>query len=241
MKSTSLSTIKDLLASGEFQFVSFKYLDNDGRLKQFDMSAQSFISGYFEKKFGNKKIEIFNGAAFEDPFRSHSTLTVFGVLDGSICYKIRNDLAKLDQRLDDIEVAISFWVEDNELDFVDPELHQSDPEDIYANLRSEISLALEKIGIRVCQHYHGGSKGESVVTLEASSLCTIVDQLVIARFIIANCASSYGVKASLYYKNLPNISFICNNVEKNIYSEKKLQAKNEQELYSFIYKLYSGI
>ncbi|PCJ24083.1 MAG: hypothetical protein COA94_07650 [Rickettsiales bacterium] len=185
-----------MVQKNESQFVSFKYLDDKGVLKQIDTSFQNILDGkrFFSDDSINLKTII--GKAFIDPFRSFPTTSFF-------CENLTskdNQRGKAIKLIDEysepdfvfLGAEIRFWVfkKINDCDkftsgFVDP----------FANLRSDIIACMEKINIPTTTHNCGEIPTESVVGIEGNSIVDLADNVLLAKFIIANVTDSYGMSA----------------------------------------------
>ncbi|RTK92095.1 MAG: hypothetical protein EKK61_06310 [Rickettsiales bacterium] len=201
------------------QFVSLKYLGEDGILNQIDFSANniSALKNIFEQK--NIDLVPIKNKFFQDPFRSASTLTVF--CTNYAIARLRNEIERINsfehlKNITNINTEISFWIIDdinnhNNIQYV------ADPIDLGANLRAEIVQCLENIGISTTIHYHGKTEHEYIVGIQGNSLLDLADNITITHFIINNCATSYGKKVIFNQENNSNLSLIicydCNNKE----------------------------
>jgi glutamine synthetase len=213
----------NILLEYNFQFVSYKSIDILGRLTQSDISFREFC---------NKKDEPKYFRYFADPFRNEPTLNVFL---SSASHKIASQVESL-LRIKKIELSIQlsidFFIFDrmmgssqgkslfNELLTLN-NLHQIktvypyshldhvnsvDPIDQFSNIRSEIVLHLEKLGILVLDHAHKKHHGHCSIRLAPTDFVTAANNFIIAKYIIKNIVASYGKTVTFMPKPTSHIS-----------------------------------
>lgn len=200
---------KSLVQKHKTKFVSFKYLGNDGFLKQIDFSARTIENGNF---FATSDLNLhpIKSKAFIDPFRSELTTSFYcenhdastnnpravaGKIHNSANYPIFNEYF----------AQISFWVldeasEDNGFSRI------ADPIDQHANLRADIISTLESIGIEPTYHHHGKRNNESVIGVKGKNVIDLADNIVISKFVIANVSASYGICISFSFNENINLN-----------------------------------
>lgn len=189
------------------QFISLKYLGENGVLNQIDFSANNIftLKDILEQK--NISLAPIKNKFFQDPFRSLSTVTIF--CTNYFVASMRSEIERINslENFKNITVEISFWIIDeinnhNNIQYV------ADPVDLGANLRAEIVQCLENIGIATTVHYHGKTEHECIIGIQGNSLLDLADNITVAQFIINNCAASYGKKVSFNKDNNSNLSLI---------------------------------
>lgn len=235
----------ELARQNKSQFISLKYLDEDGLLKQVDTAFYNLEEEklfFFNNEINLKPIDT---KGFIDPFRSFPTTSFFCENIASK-YNARKLSAKLLSKVAEsftpvLNAELSFWVATDE-DQNDYTLI-ADPIDIHANLRSDIIATLEKINIKTTSHYHGITPAESVIGVRGNDIVDLADNIIIAKFIIANIADSYGLKAQFFFQPLSNLSLvitgskddinkICSLIQENV-ELSSLFAKNNRNIYGF--------
>lgn len=228
--------IHDLIEVTNCQFVSFKYFGKDGQIQQFDIPAK-LIKGKEDYIATEFDIDIAESRVFVDPFRSMPTISVF-------CYKRSGDnsnLVKL-QKISDshrnhnnFQASISFWITNNELEPNDFVPMQADPYDLYANLRSEISVIADEIKINILSHHYGHSYGESVINISAENIFKLAEDILVAKFIISNCAASYNFQSSFVaFNHSRNLQVVCNDINANKLLRCEGLVHNQTELYELL-------
>ena len=99
-------------------FVSMKYIDNDGFIKQIDSSLAAYKENNFNIGNNSIKLKALPGKIFLDPFRSHPTITVFceniakknSRFVATEIMEISNNNFKAK-----ISAKISFWINEEEI------------------------------------------------------------------------------------------------------------------------------
>jgi len=171
-----------LVKNSDAKFVSFKYLDQKNSLRQIDCLADNVM---------DLKLDLIPIKSFLDPFRSEVTLTIFCERSDSLAQKIREShkYSKEDLHFD---LYIHFWLDQNtEADSHDYSF-AADPYDLYSNLRSDIIDTLEKINVKTSCHFHGTHFVESVIAIKANNPLGLIDDYVVAKYIISNVGYAYG-------------------------------------------------
>lgn len=222
-----------IVNNNESQFVSFKYLGDDGLLKQIDCSTKSLEGSFPFITLEEISLQTIENKNFVDPFRSFSTTTFFCENLASK-HKNRQQLAALLstnkelQNLESIDFAakISFWI-DGESSSIDQKF-TTDPVDKFANLRSDIVATLERVNIKTGLHFHGKNSGESVITIQGNGVVDLSDNLLISKFVIANVADSYGFHAEFTPPNndTANIALLVKGTDRNIKNISALIERN---------------
>ena len=198
----------EILKKHESQFVSLKYPSLFGQLKQIDLS----IGNVSQDMLANHNDQVFLRAvpkkAFIDPFRSLQTSfflcenvalekNVRSFLQKSL---INDNNTKLGE-LNSLILEMSFWLKDSDLDQNSKSdmsyLYSTEPDDIYANLRSDIIDTLENINVQTAYHYHGAQKSQCVIAIKGDDIIDLADNYLIAQYIIQNIATNYGKEATL--------------------------------------------
>ena len=197
------------------RFISFKYFSDDDSLKQIDISVKNLP--HLEKiLFQNKlNLQFIDNKFFLDPFRSHTTMTVF-------CEDIIAGVSKREQAgktnaehniFAEFVAHISFWTLENiNLETINNKesfLKIADPIDRQANLRTDIMSILENIAINTLEHYHGTSESESVISIRGKTILELIDNIKVARYIIAGCVENYGMQAYFYPEESVNLRLSC--------------------------------
>lgn len=194
-------------------FISLKYVDDNGFIRQIDSSLDSYQNGMAFIANNSVKLRTIPGKAFLDPFRSQPTITAF-------CENIASDqnprqvaceaiAADESERRPKLSARVSFWIseengEENSANYK----FIADPIDQYVNLRSDIILALESVGIKTGVHFHGKNVDQSVIEVAGENLLDLADNIIIARFIIANVADSYAFQVGFAVDGAPNLSIL---------------------------------
>ncbi|GAB4162911.1 MAG: hypothetical protein Tsb006_1450 [Rickettsiaceae bacterium] len=212
-----------LIKDNDCQFISLKYLGEDGMLKQLDTYANTVVNS--KQHFFNHndiKLSAIKNKAFLDPFRSAPTASFFceNMSDRAHHHRrIADDIYKASRQSEEHKVSaeISFWFAEGNCN--NSSLFASDPKDQHANLRSDIMSTLEDIGIQTTVHYHGEEDLQSVIGIKGSTVIDLADNLVISKFIIANCSASYGLNAYFTLPGKTNIN-LCLAVEQADIEEK---------------------
>lgn len=185
--------IIDHIKSNESKFISLKYIDAIGSLKQIDFLAQRIAQGL---DTDHDPLFPIANKFFVDPFRSQATTSIFceNVSNVETRKLIADELKDLNIEIDKrIYLEISFWVEESNNSNNLNSLYLSDPYDSFSNLRSDIVLQLEQAGIATTTHHHGASACENIIGIKGKNILDIIDNYVIARFFIVNIARSYGL------------------------------------------------
>lgn len=198
-----------LVKQNKSQFVSLKYLDDDGILKQIDSSLESIEKRNLYICNDTINLKPINGKGFIDPFRSLPTTSFFCENIASKINSRKLAVTLLKDSNDSIKsklsIELSFWITNNDdiaLTYV------ADPSDKHANFRSDVVSTLEKIGIKTTSHFHGKTSSESVIGILGDNIIDLSDNLVIAKYIISNIADSYCLKASFTLDSNANLSLI---------------------------------
>jgi hypothetical protein len=196
-----------LISSNESSFASFKYLSDDGFLKQIDFSSNALKNNIVFVPHGINLYPI-KSKAFLDPFRSVST-TSFYCENRNSKMNTRKEAERIyasssHPSFNEYFAEISFWIEtklakNNKVNFV------SDSIDPYANLRADIISTLEAAGIESSYHYKGKTNNESVIAIKGKTVIDLADNIVIAKFIIANVSISYAMNANFTYDENINL------------------------------------
>lgn len=199
--------IIEQIENNNSKFVSFKYVDAIGHLKQVDCSAKSITTNDLYLNNDHYDLTPIKSKIFNDPFRSHNTTTILCETrpNNSLRQLINAEMQALNIQFDqNMRTEISFWIEDTNKT-TGHYLYLADPLDQFANLRSDIIDCLEKIGISTTFHYHGQSLLENVIGIKGNNILDLVDNYIITRFIIANVAESYGKNINFFSDNTTNI------------------------------------
>lgn len=231
----SFKKIKQLYLEHECHVISFKYLDENNVFNQIDISAKRYFSDQeYRERHNYLLAHAYN--IFLDSFRSVQTITIF-------CSGLSNSLKELRQVIKKTNISaektivshISFWVIENiyKTDACTENI-DSNLVDIYANIRSEILLLLEAIGVSVISHYRKVDN-EMCIAIESDNLLELIDNLVIARFTILNCAASYNLKSKLWSPEKDNLQLSYYSIKKHSYEYlKHFSVKTEADIYSKI-------
>ena len=203
--------IVELVKRHNANFISLKYIDEDGFLRQVDCSLEAYQN---QGAFISNKVKLRNlpGKAFLDPFRSQPTITVF-------CENIasaKNSRAVAAEIITSannsfepkLAVRLNFWLEEDDEEVVENHQFIADPIDKHANLRSDIISTLEKIGIKTGVHFHGKDFAMSVVEILGDNIIDLADNIIIARFVIANVVEAYALQVEFAFEEKANLSII---------------------------------
>lgn len=194
------SSLIELQGEYEVDFISLKYLDDDGVLREIDYSANSIKQD--PPTLRNSFLKILDGKHFIDPFRSHSTLSIFcdNLLLSKPLRSITEKILKNRTTNDKYSAFIHFWPMVNnqyqsKVNYVDN----------YSNLRSEILKTLELSGIETKTHYYNIKSKSCAVGIAGNSIIELADNIIISRYIISNVAASYGFNLQYTNNNFPNL------------------------------------
>ena len=199
----------ELIRQNKSQFVSLKYLDIDGVLKQIDASFTSLEERSLNICDDNINLKPIYNKGFIDPFRSFPTTSFFCE---NIASKMNSRMlaTKLLKALNEsikskLSIELSFWIANE----VDTGLtYVADPIDKHANFRSDVVSILEKIGVRTTSNFHGKTSAESVIGIWGDNIIDLADNLIVTKYIIANIADSYNLKAQFTFNSNANISLV---------------------------------
>jgi len=198
----------NLVQKHKSKFASFKYLGDDGFLKQIDVPAKAIKNSIFFAAT-NINLHPIKSKAFIDPFRSELTTSFYCENHASTTNQ-RNVAEKIHDSanyplFNEYFAQISFWVVDETCE--DNGLHCiADPIDQYANLRADIISTLENIGIESTYHHHGKTNNESVIGIKGKTVIDLADNIIIAKFIIANVSASYSTHISFSVNDNINLN-----------------------------------
>lgn len=227
----------DLIKKHESKFISFKYVDLNGTLKQIDISSKNIINNIIYIEDLELNLKPILGKIFIDPFRAITTTTIFCENINAKQNFRKNLLQKLElsknQNMEhDLSLEISFWLQDEMTRSKgDNLLCCADPVDIYANLRSDIIQTLENINLKTTLHYHGKTNNHCVIGISGDNLPDLIDNYYVSKFIIQNIAENYGKIAEFHCQKHNNLCLSLVNIE-NL-------AKNLEPLSKFCHHLPS--
>lgn len=211
-----MDDIRKIINDNKIEFISLKWVDIEGQLRQIDMPVKQFESRNSELQDYNL-IPYFN-TAFIDPFRSLPTLNIlcsYNILDTRQIAISTNEFL-INQNIDlKIAQAIEFFIFDDNGDNVrsannmdhegeykknkDEEQASKfavDPFDKLVNIRAEISKILQEIGIDVSLHYHSSYPSQCSIALLQVPFIQAADNLIIAKYVIRQVVASYGKTAT---------------------------------------------
>ncbi|NRB11133.1 MAG: hypothetical protein HRU35_05955 [Rickettsiaceae bacterium] len=201
----------DLIKKHESKFISFKYVDLHGNLKQFDTSSHNNINNLIYIEDLELNLRPILGKAFIDPFRAITTTTIF-CENINVKQNFRKklleklELSKTQNIKNDLSLEISFWLRDKVSNNSDDDLLCcADPIDKYANLRSDIIQTLDDINLKTTLHYHGKTTAHSVIGILGSNFIDLIDNYYVSKFIIQNIAENYGKIAQFHYQKHDNL------------------------------------
>ncbi len=201
----------ELVHKHKSKFVSFKYLGDDGFLKQIDVSANSLVGTNIFLAASKLNLRPIKSKAFIDPFRSLLT-TSFYCENHSSTVNPRKTAEKIYNScsyplFNECFAQISFWVTDEFSGRKTSNLaYIADPTDQQSNLRADIIATLESIGIESTYHYHGRINNESVIGIKGKTLIDLADNIVLTKFVIANVAASYSTTINFTFNENINLS-----------------------------------
>lgn len=227
----------ELVKQNKSQFVSLKFLGDDGALKQIDTSFNNIKEGNLficSNKVNLKPIDKKN---FIDPFRSFPTTSFFceNIASNYSPRKLASTLlSKASESFKpSLTAEISFWISENSA--LNQNSFSADPIDKYANLRSDIISTLESININTSIHFHGRTSEESVIGVRGENIVDLADNVIIAKFIIANITESYGLNAqfTLLDNKEANISIVLKGTVKEMDKLLNAMQKNIEQLSLF--------
>lgn len=188
------------------EFISFKYLDDDGSLRQYDAASRNVSSDLIVHGANHPKLIPIK--QFCDPFRSYPTLSIFCVNAEGL--KKRDFLTKIEAFNAPVDAHISFWRTPNS---------QANG-DIYTDLRSEILKNLEELDIVTTIHYYKKITCQNVVGMVCKNILEVIDNVVIARYLIENLATGYGFEVA--FENENNVNLTLNFLQSNQMQEIEL-------------------
>ncbi len=194
------NSLIELQGEYEVDFISLKYLDDNGVLREIDYSANSIKQDPLSLR--NSFLKLLDDRHFIDPFRSHRTLTIFcdNLLLSKPLRSITEKILKHRKTTDKYSAFIHFWPiingkYESKINYVDN----------YSNLRSEIVKTLELSGIETKTHYYNIKSNSCAIGITGSSIIELADNIVISRYIISNVATSYGLNLQYTNNIFPNI------------------------------------
>lgn len=194
------NSLIELQGEYEVDFISLKYLDDKGVLREIDYSANSIKQDPLSLR--NSFLKILEGKHFIDPFRSHRTLTIFcdNLLLSKPLRSITEKILKRRKTTDKYSAFINFWPavngnHESRINYVDN----------YSNLRSEIVKTLELSGIETKTHYCNIKSNSCSIGIVGNSILDLADNIIISKYIISNVATSYGVDLQYTNNNFSNI------------------------------------
>lgn len=210
----SESEIK-LVKENKSQFVSLKYIGDEGGLKQVDASFNNINDGKLFVCSNEINLKPIDNKNFIDPFRSFPTTSFFceniASKYNSRCLATKLLSKPQENFIGSLSAEISFWILEDETQ-AKGTLLSADPIDKYANLRSDIVSTLESINIGTTIHFHGSTCDESVIGIRGRDVVDLADNIIITKFIIANIADSYGfnIKFTALDSKKSSISIVIN-------------------------------
>jgi hypothetical protein len=211
----------ELVHRHKAKFISFKYLGDDGFLKQIDVSTSSLVGTNILFAVSNLNLHPIKSKAFIDPFRSLLT-TSFYCENHSSTVNPRRTAEKIynsatHPSFNEYFAQISFWVADEFSGEKTSNLaYIADPIDQQSNLRADIIATLESIGIESTYHYHGRINNESVIGIKGKTVIDLADNIVITKFVIANVAASYSRTINFTFNETINLSLFVKNQKTQI-------------------------
>ena len=211
----------ELVHKHKSKFASFKYLGDDGFLKQIDVSANSLVGTNILFAENNLNLHPIKSKAFIDPFRSLLTTSFYCENHGSTtnprkaAEKIYNSAPC--PSFNEYFAQINFWVADEFSGEKSSNLaYIADPIDQQANLRADIISTLENIGIESTYHYHGKINNESVIGIKGKTVIDLADNIVITKFVIANVAATYSRCINFTFNENINLSLFVKSQKREI-------------------------
>jgi len=97
--------------------------------------------------------------------------------------------------------------------------YYSMPEDELDLIRQDMVECLTEAGIAIESSHHEASSSQHEITLTADSALAIADKIVIAKWIIKNVASAYGLIASFMAKPFAGTNGSCMHLHQSIFSD----------------------
>lgn len=195
----------------EADFVSYKFLDANGRLQQID----ALFNGVSEDEIHvcGKDLLLRPYFAIKDPFRSMPTISILCENTGQTqSHRKRLEGCMVDflqdifsEKLLKINLWQSFFIKPLEINDSNNYILAAEPDDKFADMRSEIFSLLSEMNIDATFHYHGESKNESVIGISDENVVSLADRLIILRYIIRNVAISYGYQANFVQNESINL------------------------------------
>ena len=223
----------EIAKQNKSQFVSLKYLGDDGKLKQIDISINNIDEALSLVDNNEINLKTIKNKSFIDPFRSFPT-TSFLCENIASKHNMRQLLIELSPTTSiankSLAAEISFFVEGEDLS--NNYKFAADQVDPNANLRSDIINTLENINIKTGIYFHGSNGGESVITIKGEDIIDLSDNILIAKFIIANVTDSYGLKAKFIEPNnrASNINLLIQGTQTNIEELPNIIEKNIKQI-----------
>lgn len=202
----------ELFKKHESQFVSLKYPSLRGQLKQIDLFIHNANNDRCRIYDNHISLAPLANKVFLDPFRSLRTTSILCdniQSEGSVRTYIKelmdNENHDCHLKQCSLTLEIAFCLQCNDKDRANNEdrscLYESDPKDIYANLRSDIVSILESINIKTTYHYHGKQESQCVIGITGGSIIDLADNYLIAKYIIQNVAVNYGQEIAIDAKD----------------------------------------
>lgn len=100
------------------------------------------------------------------------------------------------------------------------------PVDSLANIRNEICLALELMGVSIINHAHANaSAGQCLITTMANSVIALTDNIQLIKYVVLNTAQRYGKTATFMTKPIASEAGSYLEVTSNLFIDKVAQPK----------------
>lgn len=208
----------EFIKNNKLQFISFKYLGDNGCIQQIDIASNNIeqIDTFLDRS--ECVLKPIDGKKFIDPFRSFPTASFFCENIASknnyrqLAIKLFNEAQQT--TISSLMAEISFWIIDDSCATKNNDGAYSI--DKHANLRSDIVATLEGINIKTGSCCQDSYSGASIISVKGKNIIDLSDNLIITKFIIANMADSYGLRAKFKYpdNNISNIALLLSTNDK---------------------------
>lgn len=193
------------------KFVSFKFLDVSGELRQFDVLTKNFTDLDFIISGKSYSLKPFKKIL--DPFRSTPTFSLFCENIKDIPNFRKKMISQWESFIENepeqkqimFNLWQSFFIIPLEVEENNDYMLTTEPADRLSDMRSEIVNSLNEMNVDTILHFHGKSKNESVIGIKDSNIVDLADKIVILRYIIKNIALSYGYEVNFYQQNSVNL------------------------------------
>jgi hypothetical protein len=194
--------IRERITQSGANFVSIKYLDASKGLTEFDLAAELFANHSWHDialMFPFMPImQLRPVRYFLDPFRAMPTISVFCTNNTGITKTSYDFLQQLCQQVDNDKISsviVTMQIPTQEA--INPNSVRLPGADFYANMRSDLMLVLNNIGLRAIAHYknldqdHG--REYNAITLQFSNFHHLISDIITTKWVLSNVYANYNL------------------------------------------------